>query len=90
MFIPIKLIGINTGNFICDSFIFIIALLLSIFSSKYRWAEHYRKNINMSEYLRALILIDNRMTDFQSNIAKANKNLKDISRYEYFIGRHHE
>lgn len=50
----------------------------------------YRKNINMSEYLRALILIDNRMTDFQSNIAKANKNLDDISRYEYFIGRHHE
>lgn len=47
MFIPIKLIGINTGNFICDSFIFIIALLLSIFSSKYRWAEHYRKNINI-------------------------------------------
>ena len=50
----------------------------------------YRKNINMSEYLRALILIDNRMTDFKSNISKANKNLKDISRYEYFIGRHHE
>ncbi len=50
----------------------------------------YRKNINMSEYLRALILIDNRMTDFQSNIAKANKNLDDITRYEYFIGRHHE
>lgn len=50
----------------------------------------YRKNINMSEYLRALILIDNRMTDFQSNIAKANKNLDDITKYEYFIGRHHE
>lgn len=50
----------------------------------------YRKNINMSEYLRALILIDNRMIDFQSNIAKANKNLDDITRYEYFIGRHHE
>lgn len=50
----------------------------------------YRKNINMSEYLRALILIDNRMTDFQSNIVKANKNLDDITRYEYFIGRHHE
>ena len=50
----------------------------------------YRKNINMSKYLRALILIDNRMTDFQSNIAKANKNLDDITRYEYFIGRHHE
>ena len=50
----------------------------------------YRKNINMSEYLRALILIDNRMTDFQSNIAKANKNLDDITKYEFFIGRHHE
>ena len=50
----------------------------------------YRKNINMSEYLRALILIDNRMIDFESNIAKANKNLDDITRYEYFIGRHHE
>lgn len=50
----------------------------------------YKKNINMSEYLRALILIDNRMTDFQSNIAKANKNLDDITKYEYFIGRHHE
>ncbi len=50
----------------------------------------YRKNINMSEYLRALILIDNRMTDFQSNIAKANKTLDDITKYEYFIGRHHE
>lgn len=50
----------------------------------------YKKNINMSEYLRALILIDNRMTDFQSNIAKANKNLDDITKYEFFIGRHHE
>lgn len=50
----------------------------------------YKKNINMSEYLRALILIDNRMTDFQSNIAKANKNLDDITKYEFFIWRHHE
>ena len=50
----------------------------------------YKKNINMSEYLRALILIDNRMTDFQSNIAKANKNLDDITKYEFFIGRQHE
>lgn len=50
----------------------------------------YKKNINMSEYLRALILIDNRLTSFYSNINKANRNLDDISRYEYFIGRNHE
>ena len=50
----------------------------------------YKKNINMSEYLRALIIIDNRLTSFYSNINKASKNLNDISRCEYFIGRHHE
>lgn len=47
----------------------------------------YEKNINMSEYLRALILIDNRITDLESNIDKANRNLNDISKYKYFIGR---
>lgn len=50
----------------------------------------YKKNITISEYLRALIIIDNRLTSFHSNIDKANKNLDDISKYEYFIGRHYE
>lgn len=50
----------------------------------------YEKNINMSEYLRALILIDNRITDLESNIDKANRNLNDISKYKYFIGRYHK
>ncbi len=47
----------------------------------------YKKNINMSEYLRALILINNRLTSFYSNIEKANKNLDEIFMYESFIGR---
>ena len=47
IFLPIKLIVKNAGNILGDSLIFIISLLLSIFSSKYRWAEHYRKNINI-------------------------------------------
>lgn len=47
----------------------------------------YKKNINMSEYLRALILINNRLTSFYSHIDKANKDLDEITRYKDFIGR---
>ena len=50
----------------------------------------YKKNINMSEYLRALILINNRLTSFYSNIEKANKNLDEIFMYESFIGRNNK
>lgn len=49
----------------------------------------YKKNINMSEYLRSLIIIDNRLSSFYSNIEKSNKNLEDIFKHEYFIGRYH-
>lgn len=50
----------------------------------------YKKDINMSEYLRALILINNRLTSFYSNIEKANKNLDEIFMYESFIGRNNK
>ena len=45
----------------------------------------FKMKLNMSEYLRALILINNRLITFFSNIEKANKNLDEISRYEHFI-----
>ena len=47
----------------------------------------FKMKLNMSEYLRALILINNRLTSFYSNIEKANKNLDEIFMYESFIGR---
>lgn len=47
----------------------------------------YKQNINMSEYLRTLIIINNRLSDFYSSIDRANKDLDEIFRYKDFIGR---
>lgn len=47
----------------------------------------YKNKITMSEYLRQLILIDNRRTNIENELIKFNKNLNDIHKAEVRIGR---
>ncbi|MGN1267960.1 MAG: DUF6290 family protein [Candidatus Aphodocola sp.] len=47
----------------------------------------YSKKITLSEYIRQLILIDNRKTNIDKQISKLEKNLKDIYKAEVRIGR---
>ena len=47
----------------------------------------YKNKITMSEYIRQLILIDNRRTNIDNQINKFKKNLNDIYKAEVRIGR---
>ncbi len=47
----------------------------------------YSKKITMSEYIRALIIMDNRLTSLSSHIASANRNLSELMVVENSIRR---
>ncbi|MBD9105362.1 hypothetical protein EGW03_02705 [bacterium] len=47
----------------------------------------YRNNLTISEYIRLLIMIDNRINSIQTNNKKNNKSLEEISLAKLRIGR---
>lgn len=47
----------------------------------------YQKKITMSEYIRTLILLDNRLNSISSKLNKINKDLKDVNLAKIHIGR---
>lgn len=47
----------------------------------------YKNKITMSEYIRQLILIDNKRTNINNHIKKLKKNINDIYKAEIRIGR---
>ena len=47
----------------------------------------YRNNLTISEYIRLLIMIDNRINSIQTNNKKNNKSLEEISLARLRIGR---
>ena len=47
----------------------------------------YKNKITMSEYIRQLILIDNKRININNHIKKLKKNINDINKAEIRIGR---
>lgn len=47
----------------------------------------YQKKITMSEYIRTLILLDNRLNSISSKLNKIDKDLKDVNLAKIHIGR---
>lgn len=47
----------------------------------------YKNKITMSEYIRQLILIDNKRTNINNHIKKLKKNINDIYKAKIRIGR---
>ena len=47
----------------------------------------YRNNLTISEYIRLLIMIDNRINSIQTNNKKNNKSLEEIYLAKLRIGR---
>lgn len=48
LFIPLKWLGTNLGNFMGDSSIIILAVILNILSYKFHWAEKYKSNFKIA------------------------------------------
>lgn len=47
----------------------------------------YQKKITMSEYIRTLILLDNRLNSISNKLNKIDKDLKDVNLAKIHIGR---
>lgn len=47
----------------------------------------YQKKITMSEYIRTLILLDNRLNSISNKLNKIDKDLKDVNLAKNYIGR---
>lgn len=47
----------------------------------------FKNNLTMSEYIRLLILIDNRLSSISANNNKINKSMEEISLAKLRIGR---
>lgn len=47
----------------------------------------YQKKITMSEYIRTLILLDNRLNSISIKLNKIDKDLKDVNLAKIHIGR---
>ena len=47
----------------------------------------YQKKITMSEYIRTLILLDNRLNSISNKLNKIDKDLKDVNLAKIRIGR---
>lgn len=47
----------------------------------------YQRKITMSEYIRTLILLDNRFNSISNKLNKIDKDLKDVNLAKIHIGR---
>lgn len=47
----------------------------------------YQRKITMSEYIRTLILLDNRLNSISNKLNKIDKDLKDVNLAKIHIGR---
>ena len=65
----------------------LITLRLSNKEKKMLKRNAYQKKITMSEYIRTLILLDNRLNSISNKLNKIDKDLKDVNLAKIHIGR---
>ena len=65
----------------------LITLRLSNKEKKMLKRNAYQKKITMSEYIRTLILLDNRFNSISNKLNKIDKDLKDVNLAKIHIGR---
>lgn len=65
----------------------LITLRLSNKEKKMLKRNAYQKKITMSEYIRTLILLDNRLNSISNKLNKIDKDLKDVNLAKIHIRR---